>query len=209
MILAVASGKGGTGKTLVATSLALSLVEQGDVQLLDCDVEEPNAHLFLDPTITHTERVTTPVPKVDEEKCTHCGVCSEICAYHAILSIESKVLLFPELCHGCGACGYLCPEEVITEDENVVKTAYEKIWVMTKSDDVESLNPVDLRELKGLVSRGDSAGLRKFAARCIPENCFKPAAPPLTDVTEEDDASATKRERAPARGVRPAAVESY
>jgi len=113
VIISVASGKGGTGKTLVATSLALSLEEQ--VQLLDCDVEEPNAHVFLKPNFTKRESVYVLIPRVDEEKCTHCGECSEVCAYNAIAAMKKKVLVFPELCHGCGACSYLCPEEAISE----------------------------------------------------------------------------------------------
>jgi len=113
VIISVASGKGGTGKTLVATSLALSLHDQ--VQLLDCDVEEPNAHVFLKPNFTKRESVYVLIPRVDEEKCTHCGECSEVCAYNAIAAMKKKVLVFPELCHGCGACSYLCPEEAISE----------------------------------------------------------------------------------------------
>ena len=116
MIISVASGKGGTGKTLVATSLALSLKEKYNVQLLDCDVEEPNDHVFLKPTITRSEAVSIPVPKVDEEKCTYCGKCAEVCAYNAIAVMKQKVLVFPELCHGCGACSYLCPEKAISEE---------------------------------------------------------------------------------------------
>jgi len=115
MIISVASGKGGTGKTLVATSLALSLKDIYNVQLLDCDVEEPNDHIFMKPTITRSEAVSIPVPKVDEAKCTHCGKCAEVCAYHAIAVLGEYVLTFPELCHGCGACSYLCPEKAISE----------------------------------------------------------------------------------------------
>ena len=115
MIISVASGKGGTGKTLVATSLALSL-EKSDVQLLDCDVEEPNAYLLLRPTITQSQPVSIPIPKVDETKCTYCGKCSEVCVYHAIAVLKKRVLIFPEICHGCGACSYLCPEEAISEE---------------------------------------------------------------------------------------------
>jgi MinD superfamily P-loop ATPase len=113
MIIAVASGKGGTGKTLVSTSLALSIGE--NVQLLDCDVEEPNAHIFTKPTIDRKETATIPVPQVDEAKCTFCGKCAEVCAFNAIAVVSKKVLLFPELCHGCGACSYLCPENAISE----------------------------------------------------------------------------------------------
>jgi len=116
MIISVASGKGGTGKTLVATSLALSLRDKDKVQLLDCDVEEPNAHVLLKPIITGSESVSIPVPKVDEDKCTYCGKCAEVCAYNAIAVMKQKVLVFPELCHGCGACSYLCPEKVISEE---------------------------------------------------------------------------------------------
>jgi MinD superfamily P-loop ATPase len=115
MMISVASGKGGTGKTLVATSLALSLKETHEVQLLDCDVEEPNDHIFIKPTITRSEKVAIPVPAVDEKKCTHCGKCAEVCAYNAIAVVKEYVLTFPELCHGCGACSYLCPEKAITE----------------------------------------------------------------------------------------------
>lgn len=115
MIISVASGKGGTGKTLVATSLALSLKDKYDVQLLDCDVEEPNDHIFLKPDISRSEAVSIPVPEVDEEKCTHCGKCAEVCVYKAIAVVKEYVLIFPELCHGCGACSYLCPEKVISE----------------------------------------------------------------------------------------------
>jgi len=116
VIISVASGKGGTGKTLVSTSLALSLRGRENVQLLDCDVEEPNDHVFLKPAISRSEVVSIPVPKVDEEKCTYCGKCAEVCAYNAIAVFKEKVLIFPELCHGCGACSYLCPESAISEE---------------------------------------------------------------------------------------------
>jgi MinD superfamily P-loop ATPase len=115
MIISVASGKGGTGKTLVATSLALSLKDREQVQLLDCDVEEPNDHIFLKPVITISEAVCIPVPEIDEKKCNYCGKCAKVCAYHAIAVFPEHVLVFPQLCHGCGACSYLCPEKAITE----------------------------------------------------------------------------------------------
>jgi len=116
MIISVASGKGGTGKTLVATSLALSLQDRHRVQFLDCDVEEPNAHVFLKPVITSSEAVCIPVPNVDEKRCTHCGKCAEVCAYHAVAVFSQYVMVFPNLCHGCGACSYLCPENAISEE---------------------------------------------------------------------------------------------
>lgn len=116
MIISVASAKGGTGGTLVAVNLVLSLRSGERVQLLDCSVEEPNAHIFLKPDISCSEVVSILVPKVDEEKCTCCGRCAEDCAYSAIALFKENVLIFPELCHGCGACGYLCPESAIYEE---------------------------------------------------------------------------------------------
>jgi len=116
MIISVASGKGGTGKTLVAASLALSLSDNYRVQLLDCDVEEPNANILLHLAMNQSQPVYIPIPKVDEAKCTYCGKCAEVCAYNAIAVLKGKVLVFPELCHGCGACSYLCPESAITEE---------------------------------------------------------------------------------------------
>jgi len=104
MIISIASGKGGTGKTLVATNLALSTKDANGVQLLDCDVEEPNDHVFLKPAITGSEAVSIAVPKVDEDRCTYCGKCAEVCAYNAIAVLGNHVLIFPQLCHGCGAC---------------------------------------------------------------------------------------------------------
>ncbi len=118
MIISIASGKGGTGKTTIAVNLALSLK---NIQLLDCDVEEPNAHLFIKPCIKDEVKAFVPVPQVDENKCTYCGKCREVCAYHAIAVLPEKnskkgsVLIFPHLCHGCGACSMLCPQGAIKE----------------------------------------------------------------------------------------------
>lgn len=113
MIVSVASGKGGTGKTTVATNMAYSLGE--NVQLLDCDVEEPNAHLFLKPVIEKKELAYAMVPEVDNEKCSYCNKCAEICRYSAITLVGETVLTFPELCHGCGGCVEVCPEQAISE----------------------------------------------------------------------------------------------
>jgi MinD superfamily P-loop ATPase len=113
MIISIASGKGGTGKTTVATNLAVSL--EVDVQLLDCDVEEPNAQLFIQAAIEGVRTITTPVPKVDMDKCSLCGRCGEICQFKAIVVLRDIVLPFPELCHSCGGCLVVCPEKAITE----------------------------------------------------------------------------------------------
>jgi MinD superfamily P-loop ATPase len=113
MIISIASGKGGTGKTTIATNLAVALGT--DVNLLDCDVEEPNDHIFIQPKITHTEKVSLKVPQVDMNKCSLCGKCQEICQFQAIVVVGTTVLTFPELCHSCGGCMEVCPENAITE----------------------------------------------------------------------------------------------
>jgi MinD superfamily P-loop ATPase len=100
--------------------LALSLSRENKVQLLDCDVEEPNADIFIHSNITQSYPVSIPIPRVDEEKCNYCGKCAEVCAYNAIAVVNKKVLVFPELCHGCGACSYLCPESAITEEKQQI-----------------------------------------------------------------------------------------
>ena len=116
MRIGVASGKGGTGKTTVATNLAFTASAAGrSVAYLDCDVEEPNGHLFLKPQVTSCKPVHRPVPRVDEEKCTYCGQCGEICQYSAVVCLGQKILVFPEMCHGCGGCHLVCPEDAIVE----------------------------------------------------------------------------------------------
>ncbi|MBM3858955.1 MAG: (4Fe-4S)-binding protein [Verrucomicrobia bacterium] len=115
MKLAIASGKGGTGKTTVALCLALSA--DGPVRLLDCDVEEPNCHLFLKPEIRHREPVMLPVPVVDAAKCDGCGKCRQLCQFNAIAVLKGKAVVFPELCHSCGGCVKVCPTHAIREVE--------------------------------------------------------------------------------------------
>ncbi len=143
MNITVASGKGGTGKTTVATSLALSLAvntaavntaaadvtavpeplpASGRPLFLDCDVEEPNAALFLQPELAPPQKVGILIPEVDFQRCTFCGRCAEVCVWHAIAVVGRKVLIFPELCHGCGSCTLNCPEDAIHEVLHVMGT---------------------------------------------------------------------------------------
>ena len=119
MIVSVASGKGGTGKTTVAVNMALSL---GDVRLLDCDVEEPNAHILLNPTMLEERPVHVLNPDINEDKCNHCRKCAEHCQYHALFVTKTGVLFFPELCHSCGLCALVCHENAISEEKRAVGT---------------------------------------------------------------------------------------
>ncbi len=122
MKIAIASGKGGTGKTTVAVSLALAACKAGRpaVQYLDCDVEEPNGHIFLKPAITESHEFTLEIPVVNEEKCTYCGKCREICRFNAITVLGKTVMAFPDLCHSCGGCFLVCPEDAIDSGARVV-----------------------------------------------------------------------------------------
>ncbi len=114
MQIAVGSGKGGTGKTTISTSLVLSAGT--DVQYLDCDVEEPNGHIFLKPELTFSETIVVTVPKLDESRCTACGKCRDICAYNAIAQFGKTVMIFPEMCHSCLGCFRVCEEDALIED---------------------------------------------------------------------------------------------
>jgi MinD superfamily P-loop ATPase len=114
MKIAVASGKGGTGKTLVAANLAYVVSQSCDVTLVDCDVEEPNLHLFFQTPAVPTE-VTVPVPVINTESCDHCGRCGEFCQYGAITVLPNRILFFSELCHSCGGCTLVCPKGAINE----------------------------------------------------------------------------------------------
>lgn len=121
--IAIASGKGGTGKTTVAVHLAATLLfQKRAVQYLDCDVEEPNGHLFLKPTIESSESVGIPVPAIDAARCIACGKCAEACEFNAIAMLK-KPLVFPELCHGCGACTLVCPVGAIRENPRAIGVA--------------------------------------------------------------------------------------
>ena len=121
MRIAVASGKGGTGKTLVAINLALSVNAD---QVLDCDVEEPNDYIFLEPAVTNSEPVEVMIPVIDEEKCTYCRKCAELCQFNALFVAGETAMVFPELCHSCGGCKLVCPEGAITEKPRSIGEIY-------------------------------------------------------------------------------------
>jgi len=159
MIIAVASGKGGTGKTTIAVSLALSIE---NVQFFDCDVEEPNAHIFLKPVIKETFEAFISVPEIIKEKCTLCGKCAEICAYNAIAVIKGnknkKVLVFNNICHGCGACFMLCPNGAIKEVDRKIGVVEKSIagnidFIQGKLDIGEPMSPPIIRQIKNNIDK--------------------------------------------------------
>jgi len=163
MRIAVASGKGGTGKTTVATNLAWLAARQGrSVAYLDCDVEEPNGHIFLEPAIHDRVSVCEPVPQVDVQKCNGCGQCGEICQYSAIVCIGEKVLVYPDLCHACGGCSRVCPEDAITEFPHEIGV-------------VESGHSGDVQFVSGALHVGK--------ARAVPVVKAVKSRAPLADVT--------------------------
>jgi MinD superfamily P-loop ATPase len=121
MRIAIASGKGGTGKTTVATNLAVVAARFGcRVHLIDCDVEEPNCFLFLNPEIERVEKVEVPVPVVNKDMCNGCGQCAEFCEFNALACIGDEVIVFPELCHSCGGCWLVCPERAISQGKREI-----------------------------------------------------------------------------------------
>ncbi len=154
----MASGKGGTGKTTVAANLSRVAAMQGlDVSYLDCDVEEPNGHIFLKPNFERTEPVSVPVPAVDEGKCTACGKCRDICQYNAIALLGKTVITFPNLCHGCGGCMLVCPTGAISETGREVGVIEEGMadgvrFVHGKLRVGEAMAPPLIREVKKCTS---------------------------------------------------------
>ena len=156
MIISVASGKGGTGKTTIAVNLALSI---DNVQFLDCDVEEPNAHIFLKPKITKQHEAYIPVPEIDVAKCNYCGKCAAVCVYNAIAILPGQdgekgtTLIFPHLCHGCGACSALCPKNAIKEVNRTIGiveigTCGKMEFVHGKLNIGEAMSPPLIRQVK-------------------------------------------------------------
>ncbi len=157
MIISIASGKGGTGKTTIAVNLAESIGK--NVQLLDCDVEEPNSHIFLRPEFKSEEAIYVPVPKVDMEKCNLCGECEEICQFKAIVKIVDMVMTFPELCHSCGGCMAACQEGAITETKReigIIKTGKHKdiVFIHGELRIGEAMAPPLIRQVRSYIDPG-------------------------------------------------------
>jgi len=129
MKIAVASGKGGTGKTSVAVNLALSM---GKVQVLDCDVEEPNVHILLRPKVGETFPVELLVPKILEERCDYCGECAKFCQFNALFVAGETAMVFPELCHSCGGCIIVCPRDAMVEEPRQIGRV-----IKSKAEDID------------------------------------------------------------------------
>ena len=171
MKIAVASGKGGTGKSTVSTNLAYFLSKiYKDVALLDCDVEEPNCHIFMKPDFNYSQSVCVPIPKINTEKCIACGKCAEVCQYNALAFVKEKVLVFGELCHGCGSCELICPVGAIEEtgrEVGVVEAGYAQgfSFVHGKSRIGEAMSPPLIKAVK---KYGDEQNFKRQILDCPP-----------------------------------------
>ena len=161
MKLAIASGKGGTGKTTVATNLARTAAANGrTVAYLDCDVEEPNGHLFLKPDIVQETPICKPIPVVDPARCTHCGRCAKVCRYGAIACVNDQTLVFTELCHACGGCLLACPVDAIREEPKPIGrlrtgTSGPVQFVGGVLDVGEAMSPPAIRAVKAAAPQAD------------------------------------------------------
>ena len=152
--IAIASGKGGTGKSTVSTNLAYILSEiYEDVAIIDCDVEEPNCHIFLNPEIIKSEKSFLSVPEINKELCIGCGKCKEICQFNSLALVKGKVIVFPELCHSCGGCWLICPTQSISQGQREVGIVEQGIseklnFIHGKSKIGEAMSPPLIKETK-------------------------------------------------------------
>lgn len=172
MIITVASGKGGTGKTTIATNMALSLPQ---AQYIDCDVEEPNGNLFLRARIEQRLEVGKPLPEIDYQRCTFCGECAQACEFNALVVLKKKVLVFPELCHGCGVCNFVCPEKAVREGEKIIGVAEVGVVPRESAD--------DLAFAQGILNIGEPMSpplIKKVKKFADPEKIVIQDAPPGT-----------------------------
>jgi len=183
MKIAIASGKGGTGKTTVTVNLALALLGDTDVTVLDCDVEEPNSRHFLDIDFnsSNNETISIPQPFFDEATCTHCRACAQFCQYHAIAVLSDRVMFFPELCNGCGGCTMTCPVNAITEISREVGSIRGGSLLSSKTDDTPDGS---LSFLEGQLNPGEAKAVPVISA-------LKKHAGPLGGITLLDSSPGT------------------
>ncbi|MBF0120654.1 MAG: ATP-binding protein [Desulfobacterales bacterium] len=168
MIISIASGKGGTGKTTVAVNLAFSI--NTNVQLLDCDVEEPNSYLFIKPIFEASEAFLLPVPEVDEKKCSLCGKCSEICQFKAITVFGKTIMTFNDMCHSCGGCALVC-------EKNAISFIHREVGVIQKG------HRLGIELIHGKLRIGEAMSpplIRKVRSYVNPSNITIIDAPPGT-----------------------------
>ena len=143
MKLAVLSGKGGTGKTLVSVNLA---AVAKDSIYVDCDVEEPNGHLYFKPTEIETETVAIKIPVVDEDLCLGCRKCVDFCKFNALAAIVNKLLVFDDICHSCGGCIMLCPSKALTEKDKVI-------------GEIKTGISEEVKVISGILNTGEASGI--------------------------------------------------